>query len=290
MANSKAMRVLIVIDGSAMSEAALHTVLAFPWPEKTRVQGVAALRSDYFGLSSRKLDRALERNVREAAEAARAALARRWKSAQVTIVDKAPAEAIRSAARAFRADVLAFGKRGDGAFRRLFAGLLSGTNCSLLVAGEAPKQARRFLLGYDDSPSARRALALVARLDPPRNARAVLVNAVELIELPPRASRLPAVVRASVRSELVSLNAKIEQDARDRLKPAAIRLKNASWTTHTDVRRGLAVPALRGAARAHACDVLVIGSPARSRLSRALLGSVTQSAPEAVRIPVLIAR
>ena len=42
MAINKVFRVLVASDGSASAKAAVTTVLGFPWPARTRVQGVTA--------------------------------------------------------------------------------------------------------------------------------------------------------------------------------------------------------------------------------------------------------
>jgi nucleotide-binding universal stress UspA family protein len=122
-------------------------------------------------------------------------------------VDGTPSEAILTAAKDFRATVIALGWRGHGAFNRLIAGsvsrsVASNAQCSVLVAREAPKAVRRIVAGYDGSPNAVRAIELLTSLDVPRGSRVILIDAVVRQVLPAAAGRLPTAVRKQVQQEL----------------------------------------------------------------------------------------
>ena len=296
MPTSKRLRILVAIDSSPGAQAAIATVVKFPWPDTARVGGVVALRAGYFGLQSRGLDEALRSGLKDAAASARDVLASRWEGAEVAVIDKAPLDAILGEARRAQADVVAVGWRGHGTLRRLLAGSISRAvaaraGCSVLVARTAPSSVNRFVIGYDGEPNARRAVSLLSRLEPGRGNSAVLVKVVERAgKLPPRASRLPANIRSSVRSEIEALNAKRDTEAEAALQTAAARLRAAGWTVRTEVRTGVPLDSLLSAARAHRADVLVVGARETGGVKRALLGSVAEGALNNSRIPVLLVR
>jgi nucleotide-binding universal stress UspA family protein len=295
MPGSKRLRILLAIDDSSAAAAALDTVVKFPWPESARVRGVVALRTDYSRLQSNELDAAVERGLRDAADSARDMLGSRWSDAKVTVVNEAPLDAVLGEARRLHADVVALGWRGHGSFRRLLAGSMSRAvaaraESSVLIARTAPSAVRRFLVGYDADAYARRTMSLLSRLEPRRGTRAILVNVIQLIRLPPRAARLPTALRVRLRSDVAVLNAERREQAQAALADAAARLKSMGWAVDTEVRTGPPLIGLLSAARAHRADVLVLGARETRGLRRMLLGSVAEGALNNSRIPVLLVR
>ena len=82
------------------------------------------------------------------------------------------------------------GWRGHGAVRRLLMGSVSrgvvrGSKRAVLVVRRS-RRVRTIVVGFDGSPAAKRALAFVARLVPPRDGRVTLVTALELMPVPSR--------------------------------------------------------------------------------------------------------
>lgn len=295
MAGSKRLRILLAIDDSPAAEAALDTVVKFPWPETARVRGVVALRTGYSRLQSNELDAVVERGLRDAADLAGDVLGSRWSDTDVTVINKAPLDAVLGEARRSHADVVALGWRGHGGFRRLLAGSTSRAvaaraECSVLIARTSPSAVHRFLIGYDADTYARRAVSLLSRLEPGRGTRAILVKVIDLIRLPPRAARLSTALRVKLRSDIAVLNAERRKQAQAALADAAARLKSMGWATETEVRTGPPLIGLLSAARAHGADVLVLGARETSGLRRMLLGSVAEGALNNSRIPVLLVR
>jgi nucleotide-binding universal stress UspA family protein len=295
MATSKRLRVLVAVDDSPAAQAAIATVIEFPWPDTTHVRGVVALRQGYFGLRSKVLDDLLAASLQDAAASARATLEARFDNVEVSAVNEAPLEAILSEAGRSRADIIALGWHRHGTFRRLLAGSLSRavaerTEGSILVARTAPKSLRTFVVGFDDSPNARRAVTLLSRLKPVRGSRVVLVNVTDVVELPKSVSRLPTSMRTKLRADVAALNEKQQRRAQRALDAAASSLRRAGWKSEQEIRKGPAVEALLGAARLHRADVLVLGARATSGLDRVLLGSVAEAAVEHWAKPVLLVR
>ena len=125
-----------------------------------------------------------------AAERARRALASRWPNVEVVIVDEAPVKGILAEATRFKADVIVLGWRGHGGLLRLLMGSVSrgvvrGAKSAVLVVGRTT-HVGSIVVGYDESPTAKRALAFVDRLVPSKSGRVTLVNALQLMDAPSR--------------------------------------------------------------------------------------------------------
>jgi nucleotide-binding universal stress UspA family protein len=296
MPTSKRLRVLVALDGSPASNATVDTVVAFPWPDSTRIGAVVAVDTAAFRLQSRPLNEALRRGLEHEVGAARDALTSRWPEAEVVVIDGAPVETVLGEARRAHADVIALGWRGHGTFRRLLAGSVSRgvagrAECSVLVVRTAPKRVNRFVVGFDGGPNARRAVKLLARLAPGRDQRVVLVGILEpAIPLPGRAARLPAAVRATIRSRIAELEAERRAQATAALETAAAQLEAMGWSTETELLNGSPLAALLTAAGVHRADMLVVGAREKSGVRRALLGSVAEGVLNHSRVPVLIVR
>jgi len=294
MANTKQQRILVASDGSQSAEAAMTTVLRFPWKASARAQGVVA-NFPWLRTESKAAQAAVESSVEIAAETAGRALRRRWPAARVAMVGAPPADAILAAANRSKADVIAIGWRGHGAFQRLIAGsvsrvVASNARCSVLVARVAPKAVRRMIVGYDGSPNARRAIEVLASLEVPRAGRVVLVDAVVPHVLPAVAGRLPSATRRELQEELQRLNGERRAEAQKLLEAEASRLRRAGWKVETELRAVAPVAALLAAAHEHAANVIVVGACAKTRLQRMVLGSVANGVLNRSPVPVLLVR
>ena len=272
-------RILAATDGSPAARAALKTAVAFPWPEPSSARGVVALG----GWSTRlgAVRAAAIRGLYAEVDPAHRLLARRWPGAWVVALHESPADAILSEARRFGAQALAVGWRGHGALHRLIAGsvsreLAARSRIPVLVARRAVAPVRRIVIAFDGSAGARRALRFAARLEPSSGSRAVLVNVVPPLALPPAAPRFAEVQRRQAK------------DAERRTAAAAARLRRAGWPSSVDVRIGAPLETLLEIAGEREGSVLVLGARATSGLKRALLGSVAEGALNHSRAPVLI--
>jgi nucleotide-binding universal stress UspA family protein len=289
-------RILVAADGSPSAQAALRTALVFPWPRGSRARGVVALRAGgaAFGPAAKA---AIVRSLHASADETRAALAQRWPDADVVELHESAAEAILSEERRFRADAIALGWRGHGAFRRLLAGSVSrkvaerAAGAVLVVratATQAPR-VRRFVVGFDGSRNARQALRLLGRLEAPRRSRIVLLNVVEPLVVPTLA-RMPGSTRAEVKREVARVTVERLHRARTRLEAAAARLESAGWKVTPQAVVGAPLSELLIAAREHRADVLMVGARAIGGVARVLLGSVAAGALNESPVPVLIVR
>ena len=204
MATQRELRVLVATDGSRHAQAAVTTTLHFPWPARTKVRVISARRTGADYRMSILLS-ALDRGAEKAAESARRTLSRRWPDLEIELLDKTPVEGILGEAERFRADVIVVGWRGHGAVRRLLMGSVSrgvvrGAKCAVPRGrGGRSAHAPSSSVSTDLEP-ARRALAFIGRLVPPRGGRVTLVSAVELLTAPSR-GRVPGAASIAMKSD-----------------------------------------------------------------------------------------
>jgi nucleotide-binding universal stress UspA family protein len=148
---------------------------------------------------------------------------------------------------------------------------------------------RRFVIGVDGSPYARRATELVAELAPPRGGQVTLVRVIEPVTLP-SLGLLPALVRRPLDREAAALARTQTARAERALETAVKQLEAAGWKVRPVVRRGPPLAELLATVEGSDADVLVVGSRGSGGVERLLLGSVAEGALNSSRVPVLVAR
>ena len=290
MATQEELRVLVATDGSRHAQAAITTTLHFPWPARTRVRVMSARRTRAEYRRSILLT-ALDRGAEKAAENARRTLSRRWPNVEIEMVDKTPVEGILHEAERFQADVIVVGWRGHGAIRRLLMGSVSrgvvrGAKCAVLVARRS-QRVRKIVIGFDGSPTARRALAFLGRLVPPRDGRVTLVTGMELMTAPSQ-GRVPGA--GAIAREIRRTNTIRARTATKALNRAATQLQRRGWQTRTALVRGEPLRDLLGTVAAARAQLLVVGARGTSGVRHLLLGSVAEGALNQSPVAVLLAR
>lgn len=144
------MRILLPVDGSAFSDAAIDEVAARPWPPKTQVKIVTAyqvpmtptpevwaLPEDYY----EKLERMAREQAQTVVDAARARFAKVLdKSIAVSgqVLAGSARAAILDEATQWKADLIVMGSHGYGPWHRFLLGsvsqaVVSHANCSVEV-------------------------------------------------------------------------------------------------------------------------------------------------------------
>jgi len=293
MATSSEFRVLIASDGSAPAKAAVATVLGFPWPARTRVQGVTAkqLTPNY---QQSAVQAALGRTAQAIAASTRRTLSRRWPEAEVSIVNTTPVEAVLKEAKRFDADVIVLGWRGHGAVRRFLTGSVSrgvvrGAKCAVLVVRRRQREVRRIVIGVAGSANAERAVDLLSRLPAPRGGHVTLVSAVDHMRVPshPLAPRGAAAILVA---EVKRINAESLAQAEKALASAEATLARAGWRVRTKVTVGAPLRELLVMVDSVDAELLVVGARGVGGLERLLLGSVAEGALNRCPVPVLVVR
>ena len=131
------MKILLAVDGSGYSEAAIEEVIKRPWPPQSEVKIVTAIETPMMvgmGLEpwpANYFDD-LQKSAREAAEAVIASAIRKLKEASEKtlkisheIIDGPPSQVIVEEAESWGADLIVMGSRGLGAWNRLLLGSVS---------------------------------------------------------------------------------------------------------------------------------------------------------------------
>jgi nucleotide-binding universal stress UspA family protein len=284
--------VLVASDGSPQARAAVKFATAFPWPHGSRGHGLVARGTPVLTDASPAVWDALHQVAQTEARRAEHQLRGRWPDAEAVVTNAPPVAGILSRARKLRAGIIVLGSRGLGAVGRFLLGSVSracvreATRPVLVVRGSA-RAPRRFLLGVDGSPHARRAAAFLGSLTVPRGGEVRLLGVVEPVRLPSTAL-LPARVRAVVTSEAADLEKERLAATRRHLEAARRGLAHAGWRVRTEVRTGRPLEELLDASRN--ADVLVVGARGVGGVERLLLGSVAEGAVSRAPVPVLVVR
>lgn len=286
-------RLLVATDGSSHANAAVATAVQFPWPERSRVQGLVAKQVPADWRLTIVLE-VLDRRAVQIAAGARRELARRWATADVDVVEMAPVPAILRAAQQFKPDVIVVGWRGLGPVRRFLAGSVSRgvirrARCAVLVVKRAQQAIVRVVVGLDGSANARRAVRLVSKLVPPQGGRVTLFTAVNPMHAPSHAL-VPRGTRAAVAAEVTRINARRATRAQAELTRAAVVLTRAGWSVRTAMTTGAPLYELLTTVDSTAADLLVVGARGVSGMEHLLLGSVAEGAVNRCRAPVLVVR
>jgi nucleotide-binding universal stress UspA family protein len=293
MARTKSFNVLIASDGSAAAKAAVTTMVRFPWPDGARGFGVVAthVRAGY---RRSVLLAALDRTADAVAKSTARTMSRRWPDAQVRVVDASPVNAILREAARRRADVIVIGWRGHGAVRRFLMGSVSrgvvrGAPCAVLVVRRPLREVRRIVIGFDGSAHARRAVELIASLNPPRGGRVSLLTATDTMHVPSRAL-VPAATRAAVAAEVTRINNERRAGARKELATATKILTAAGWKVSGVVTDGAPLRGLLATVASTRPDLLVVGARGVTGVRHLLLGSVAEGALNRSHVPVFVVR
>jgi nucleotide-binding universal stress UspA family protein len=165
-------------------------------------------------------------------------------------------------------------------------GVVRGATSAILLVRTA-RRVGRIVLGYDESATARRALAFVQKLPPPRDGRVTLVNAVQLMSAP-APGRVPgaaAIAREVRRTNTISGRAAVRE-----LGLAASQLKGSGWQTRTMVTSGEPLHDLLRAVATTRAHLLVVGARGTAGVRHLLVGSVAEGALDRSAVPVLLVR
>lgn len=146
------MKVLLAIDGSTFSHAAIREVGSYPWPSGTEVRVItidARLDDSTFAMGRRggmgnpaydELVRSQREEAQDALDKGVAALLQLAPHLTITraLVEGSPKEEIVNQAKQWGADVIVVGSQGRGAIKSLFLGSVSlavvlNAPCSVLV-------------------------------------------------------------------------------------------------------------------------------------------------------------
>jgi nucleotide-binding universal stress UspA family protein len=288
------MRVLLATDGSEDARAATAWLGRFPLPPRSTlrvVTGVSVPASALDLPTVRELYEGLRAEGRRVADAARAALASRFASADVHVDDGDARHAILAAAEEWRADLVVLGARGLGAVAGFLLGSVSlgvarHAHCSVMVVRGAPAPLRGALVAVDGSPGATAAAAFLARLPLEPQTAVRLLGVVERPHYPPTT---PALAAGMVRQAIEQM-VKERRTALEQALEKAAGAFGAVKRVERQVVVGHPVDEIIGAAARPGVNLVVVGARGLGALQRALLGSVSEGVLRHVDRSVLIVK
>ncbi len=284
------MRALFATDGSEPATLACAWLQNFPLPAATDVLVVTvAVVPDSLaaGVGGAVLD-----GAREAAETARAALARRWPGARSRVLEGDPRPALLEAADEWRADLVVLGARGLGSFAGLLLGSVSlgvtrNASCPVLVTKGVPRVVRDVVVAIDDSPDSLAAARWLASLELDPAARVRLVAVAE----PPRfPSAAPGVLRPQLRAALEDVVRERAARLEKALDAAGRELADRGVRVEHQVLVGSPGETLVGAIGAARADLALVGARGLGGFGRMLLGSVSEHVLHHAPCPVLVVK
>lgn len=294
------MKVLVAVDGSPFSLAAIDEAARMPWPKGSEFRIVSAVEmpapvvigtlpmpDNYYS----EWERALED---QAAANTANALARFYENGGEGIEAKAmtvkgdPKSAIVEEAETLGADLIIAGTHGYNAFERFWLGsvsraLTSHAHCSVHIVRQRKngdskeKNGMRLLLAVDGSACSDRALAEIAERPWPAGSEVCVLSAIHLPMTPtPETWALPDSYYAHAE--------KVGREHAEEVVQKAISALNAS---NKDREVPLAVigqavvghaeDVIISTAREWNADLIVLGSHGYKGFQRFLLGSVSQA-------------
>ncbi len=288
------MKILLATDGSDTARAATDFLLAFPLPPDTEVMVLTVVKEVLGADEVQKLSAEHRDAFDEAREAAEAE-ARRLLDDEVERVRKAglaasgqirrghPAEEIVRLATESRSEIVAVGSHGWGGAKRFLLGSVSDrvfeyAPCSVLVVKPRAADAQtssppagkdrpwRLLLAYDDSPPAKKAVALCASLPLPSQAGIDAVTVMPMIRM----------YRQDIRQQLSWVWQGKKRAAEMALQWVAAEVGGKDVSISTELIEDANVSqAVLDAANRHRSDLIVIGHKGKKAFERFLTGSVT---------------
>ncbi len=207
-------------------------------------------------------------------------------SVHARVVRGSPPDVLDRLGRAFRAEVIVVGRRGQSRIRELVLGstarrLLRGGRLPVLVVGHPPSDLyRRAVVGFDFTPEALRAARMTRQVVP----HSATLFAVHTFENPYRGLPTGLIPDRTIRiEEVLRERARLVRKAMDTVGRGA-----RPWEVL--VREGDPRRVLLELVRSRRADLVAVGSAGKSRVARTFLGSVAEAVLEAAPSDVLLVR
>lgn len=275
-------RVLVAVDFSAGSRAAVERAALLPLPPGARLSLVHVLTGGSPRAGS-------ARDEKFAAQAALRKLASRFRASVDThlVRGKAFEEIVRHA-REIGADLVVIGRHGARPVRDLFVGSTAtrvvrhGESPVLVVQGRPAHAYRRPVIALDLSPNVARRVVEVARtLCDPDAAAARYLHAFQ-------APFDRSAVRESPERDLAEYRSAFRKQAKAELRKLldSLGIEAPHVSVHPGDPRGVIVRE----ARRRRADLIALGTHARGGVARMLLGSVAEGVLELAPCDVLLVR
>ncbi len=276
------MKLLMALDGSNGSDAALQEVASRPWPTGSECCVLTAIDPFFFTKAPLILAEA-KKDAQTALDESAESLKQTGLQLRTEIVMENPRHGIPRAAKEWNADLIVMGSHGRGAFGRLLVGstaqaILRHASCSVEIVRQRVKKSgkggegMRVLVATDGSECAEAALRTVAERPWPAGAEIRVMASPEL----PLISGAYPYYPPNVLAELSVAN---EAHAKAAVQKGVEWVKKAGLAVQGEVTEAQESPvrAILGMADLWGADLIVLGSHGRRGFDRYVMGSVSES-------------
>jgi nucleotide-binding universal stress UspA family protein len=277
------MKILVGVDGSSASDAALQQVTLRLWPKGSEFQLVTAVDPFFFVRAPQLLDETKKSTKEELEEDAAGLRAKGWPVNTEVLLDN-PRHAIPKLATEWRADLAVLGSHGRGTFTRLLIGstaqaVLRHGPCSVEIVrtprgdrASADLHGMRILLPTDGSEYAVLAANKAAERPWPEGS---IFKVLACPEYPVLIGEYPYYAP----EQLAELSKASEEHAKAAAVQAAAVLRNSGLAVKTEVTEPRDSPArtILSSAELWQADLIVMGSHGRRGFDRLVMGSVSET-------------
>jgi nucleotide-binding universal stress UspA family protein len=303
------MKILVAIDGSEHSEAALDEITHRHSPPGSEVRVISvvnppmplaeeslATSAGYHGELEKMEREQARRAIEKAAGRLRDSLDGDSVKITTEVLSGSPKQVILEEAEAFGADLIVVGSHGHGAFERFLLGSVSQAvalhaKCSVEIV-RSPRselEMMRILVAIDGSEQSEAAVDEIVRWHYPADSE---VRVISVIEPPYFPTTYPGEgVDMKLYGEMEKYAGEV---ARAAVEKAAAKLRadagSRQLNVTTKVISGSPKEAILEEAEAFGADLIVVGSHGYGMLERFLLGSVSQAVALHAKCSVEIVR
>ena len=274
------MKILLAMDTSPASKAALDEIAARQWPAGSSFKVLSVVEPSHLWTTS-EVPQEAARRAEEVVQSGAEQLCSKGHEAAGTVLSGDPKAVILDQARSWGADFIVVGSHGGSAITRLILGnvaanILRYAPCSVEIVRSRVNLGRtRVLLATDGSASSERAARSIVERPWPAGTAFRVLSAVELILPATRALLEPPFVDSTFIESARGAAMKRSQDAIARAMEmlAAIRGDlSESISVLLDTPRAIILEE----ANHWGADLIVLGSHGHSGIERFLLGSVSE--------------
>lgn len=277
------MKIVIGVDGSSASDAALQEVILRPWPKGSEFKLVTAVDPFFFVRAPQLLEETRKSTKEELEEDAAGLREKGW-SVDTEVLLENPRHAVAKLATDWKADLAVLGSHGRGTFSRLLIGstaqaVLRNAPCSVeIVRTEREDHASRgahgmrILLPTDGSEYAVLAANRVAERPWPEGS---IFKVLACPEYPVLIGEYPYYAP----EQLIELSKASEAHAKEAAEQAAAVLRNSGLAVKEEVTEPRDSPTrtILSSADLWQSDLIVMGSHGRRGFDRLVLGSVSET-------------
>jgi len=276
-------RILIGVDSSSSSDAAMQEAAGRPWPAGSEFAVVTVVDPFFFTKAPQLLEETKKSTLQSLEEQAKPLVDAGWRVTTNVIVDN-PRHTLPRAASEWRADLVLLGSHGRGAVGRLLLGstaqaVLRHAECSVEIVRSAGKEKNtgggegmHVLIPTDGSEYAGVALRSVAERPWPKGSEFKVIASPEY---PVLVGEYPYYIP----EQLTELMESGHEHASESAKTGAELLMKAGLKVSGEVTEQEDTPAhaILAAAEKWNADLIVMGSHGRRGFNRLILGSVSET-------------